>query len=297
MTHWPKDGGSFDPIEERAGLAAVAIIVLALILFALAYLVEQGFTGLDTGTVIASVATALLLGAMSVLIEQYTKNKLLNQEVDTILVNHQLGVRLVRERNIPRGVFTGMPSDILNGCRREFLTVAYSADNFIERNRAWVTSSLDSGKHIGLLVLHPDCLEQAEETEGRDISSHIQKTLAYCNQLIAEDPARAVYLRVRGYAGHFCFTGILVDRSIIEREKDFSQKGIASVQLKANFKSQHEGLVVTLRPGSPYSTYCTESCRQVWDRSCDLLGNDNKTSNSATDQGLGQDDLSVSRAK
>ena len=109
-----------------------------------------------------------------------------------------------------------------------------------------------------------------EHREGRDIGPHIQKTLGYCRQLIAEDSRRAKYLKVRGYAGHLYFTGAFVDRNIMQSENK-SHKGIVGVQIKANFKSQHEGIVLTFRPGSRYSTYYTDSCCEIWNRSSDLL--------------------------
>jgi hypothetical protein len=258
-------------VGENTILVTIALVILALVLFAFAYLLEKGITGISFATILASIATALLLSAFSFFIEQMSKEKILRKEVDTIFVKHHLGIRLLQERNIPRGAFTGMPNDILDRCGYEFVIVAYSADNFVERNRTWIINALDSGKNIGLLLLHPDNVQQAEQTEGRDIQPHIQKTLGYCRQLITEKSERAQNLKVRGYAGHFYFTGIFIDCFILQSDKNMTQRGVVSIQLKANFKSQHEGIVMTLRPGSQYSNYYTDSCREIWAQSRDLI--------------------------
>ncbi len=262
LKHW---------IGERPGVIAGAITILALILYAVAYIIERGFTGLTPGTLIASVATALLLASISVTIEQYIKAKLTDREINTIITIRDLGIEQIQERNVSRGLFSGLPTGILNACHHEVVVLAYAADNFIERNRPWIAESLDEGIRVGLILLHPDTLEQAEQTEGRNITAHIQKTLAYCNQLIFENPERAKQLYVKGYTEHIYFSGVFIDRTIICSDTKHTKLGLVSIQLKANFKSQHQGIVLTFSPESRYCDFYCKSCSEIWKRSCDLL--------------------------
>jgi len=258
-------------IGQRASFVAIGIFVLALILYAIAYIIERGFTGLSTGMVIAAVATALLLAAVSVTIEQYIKAKLSDQEVNTALKCREFGIQNLEERSLSRSIGLDLPTEILNACRSEVLVIAYSADNFIERNKSWVRKALDNGKSVGLLILHPEQLEQANQTENqRDIFPQIEKTLGYCKKIIAERSDRANHLKVRGYRGHFYFTGIFIDCNILQPSQS-APAGLVRIQLKANFKTQHEGLVLTFNPKSRYAIYYAESCRKIWNQAEDLL--------------------------
>jgi len=120
--------------------------------------------------------TALLLAAVSATIEQYIKAKLSDQEVNTALKCRELGIQNLEERSLSRSIGLDPPTEILNACRSEVLVIAYSADNFIERNESWVREALDNGKSVGLLILHPEQLEQANQTENqRDIFPQINK--------------------------------------------------------------------------------------------------------------------------
>lgn len=269
-------------IGQRSCFIAVGIFVLAFILYAIAYIIERGFTGLSTGMVIAAVATSFLLAGVSVTIEQYIKANLSDQEVNTALKCREFGIQNLEERSYSRGVNLDLPTDILNTYRREVLVIAYSADSFIERNNSWVKKALDNGKSVGLLILHPEQLEQSNQTEDhRDIFPQIEKTLGYCKKIIAESPARANYLYVKGYRGHFYFTGIFIDRNIL-RPSQSDPVGLVRIQLKANFKTQHEGLVLTFNPKSRYASYYAESCREIWNRAEDLLNAKEEATSSNT---------------
>jgi len=250
---------------------AGGIFVLSLILFALAYLLEKGFTGLSFGTVTAAIATSLLLAAVSVTLEQYIKARLTDHEINTALISRELGIKRIGERNALRGLFSGIPEEVLKQCYCEIVIIAYSAENFVERNREWIKQSLDNGKYIGLLVLDPDKLQQPEETERLDLNPYIQKTLGYCKQIISENPKRAEYLKVRGFTGHLYFGGVFIDRHIVQTNKANSSSGTVCIQLKANFKSHHEGIVLTFNPDSRYSSYYTDSCKEIWKTSKDLI--------------------------
>ncbi len=143
------------------------------------------------------------------------------------------------------------------------MVVAYAADNFVERNQPWIQASIANGIHIGLLILHPYHLKQAKETEGRDISAHINKTLSYTEQLINGLDQPKGSLEVRGYHEHIYYSGIFVDRNILN--KSTRKIGKVSIQAKANFKSQHQGLNLTFLPNSKYSDYYSESCLKIWE--------------------------------
>jgi len=250
---------------------AGGVFALALILYAVAYLIERGFTGLNKGTVIAAVATALLLAAVSVTIEQYIKAKLSDQEVNIALKCREFGIQNLEERSVSRGISLSPPHEVLKICRSEVLVIGYSADKFVEDCQPWIVEALDNGKYVGLLILHPEQLEQANQTETqRNIKPQIDKTLGYCKKFVAGSPKRAKHLRVRGYHGHFYFTGIFVDRSIVATSSA-SKNGPVRIQLKANFKSQHEGLLVAFNSNSRHATYYEESCREIWNQAEDLL--------------------------
>lgn len=258
-------------IGQRSSFVAGVVFVFALILYAIAYLVERGFTGLSTGTVIAAVATALLLAAVSVTIEQYLKARLSDQEVNIALKCREFGIQDLEERSLSRRVGLYPPAEILSTCRSEVLVIGHSADNFIERNKSWIPEALDNGKYVALLILHPEQLEQANQTEDRrDISAQIEKTLEYCKTFIEERSDRANHLKVRGYRGHFYFTGIFIDCNIVEPSTS-APAGLVRIQLKANFKSQHEGLVLEFNPKSKYAIYYAESCHKIWNQAEDLL--------------------------
>jgi hypothetical protein len=263
-------------IGQRPSLVAGGIFVLALILYAIAYLIERGFTGLSTGAVIAAVATALLLAAVSVTIEQYIKAKLSDQEVSTALKCREFGIQNLEERSVSRGIGLSPPHELLNICRSEVLVIGYSADKFVEDYQSWIVEALDKGKYVGILILHPEQLEQANYTERqRDIKPQIKKTLGYCKKFVDESPEREKRLWVRGYRGHFYFTGIFVDRSIVTTTPSPSTNGPVRIQLKANFKSQHEGLLLTFNSQSRHATYYEESCREIWNRAEDLNTKEN----------------------
>lgn len=261
-------------IIQNSNSIAGGIFVFALILLAIAYIIERGFTGLSTATIIAAVATALLLASVSVTIEQYIKANLSNQEVRIILKYREFGIYDLEERSTSRRVNIYPPAKILDACRSEVLIIAYSAENFVEANQSWIAKALDNNKYIGLLILHPEHLEQANQTEkGRNIKSQIGKTLEYCKALTKDSNRRAAHLKVKGYRGHFYFTGIFIDRNIwgLPINNPYQVNGLVRIQLKANFKSQHEGLVPTFNPQSNYASYYEESCREIWKRSEDLL--------------------------
>ncbi len=267
-------------LGARTNLLAATILGLSLVLYTIAYLLDKGLAGLTPGTVLAAVATALLLAAVSVTLEQYIKTKLTDGDVVSVLNSRRLGILQIQERNVLQGQITGMPSDILDSCRRELFIVAYAADNFVERHRSWIIDALDSGIRIGILVLHPDHLEQAEETEGLNIYSHVEKALVYNREILLDSGSGRDNFEVRGHQGHFYFTGIFVDRAITEESKTRSREGMVCVQLKANFKSQHRGIVLTLAHDSPYSEYYSDSCRELWRRSTSLANaTENKQSN------------------
>ncbi len=276
-------------LGERASLVAVGLFALALFLYALAYLLEKGFTALTPGTVIGAVATALLLAAVSVTIEQYIKTNLTDIDVTSVLRSRELGIQQIAERNIARGRFTGLLKGFLDECREEIVILAYAGDNFIERNRAWIKEALRHGTQVGLLILHPEQLEQADQTEGRDISSHIQKTLGYCRQLVAENPPGVEKFEVRGYTGHLYYTAIFVDRQIKNEVKGSEGTGRVCVQMKANYMSQHQGIVVTFNGKSPYSRYYTSSCRVLWQNSADLLEGNGLDDRNSVEQGAEAD--------
>ena len=261
-------------IGQKFNLIVGVLFLLALILYAVAYIIEKGFTGLSIVTITAAVATALLLTAVSVTIEQYIKANLSDQEVKTMLKCREFGVQNLEERSTFRRINIYPPANILHTCHSEVLVVAYSAENLVEANQSWITSALNNNKYIGLLILHPEHLEQANQTEkGRDIKSQICKTLEYCKALTKDSNRRAAHLKVKGYRGHFYFTGIFIDRNIwgLPISNSHQVNGLVRIQLKANFKSQHEGLVQTFNPQSKYAIYYEESCREIWKRSEDLL--------------------------
>jgi hypothetical protein len=258
-------------VGERAGALAVLLFCISLVLYGIAFLVEKGFTSLSPATFIAAIATALLLASVSVTLEQYIKTSLTDPEINSILVARKLGLHLIQERNVVQGMLTGMPSGMLDACNRELVIVAYSADNFVVRNRSWIIDSVKEGKHVGLLILHPDHLEQARQTERRDFRSQVDTPLGFCEQIVSECAGGPGSFRVRGYAGHFYYTGIFVDRHIFSGDSSSVHVGIVCIQLKANFRSQHEGIVLTLSPSSRYAEYYSISCRELWSESSDLL--------------------------
>jgi hypothetical protein len=155
-------------LSERATALAFVLFLLSLFLYTVAFLIERGLQALSPATVLAAIATALLLASVSVTIEQYIKAKLTDPEVVSVLNARRLGIIHVQERNVTQDLFTGLPSDVLDGCHHELLILAYAADSFITRNRSWLTDALDSGRQVGILILHPDHLEQAKQTERRD---------------------------------------------------------------------------------------------------------------------------------
>lgn len=256
-------------LSERATAIAVVLFLFSLLLYTVAFLVEKGVQFLTPATVIAAIATALLLASVSVTIEQYLKIKLTDPDIISVLAARKLGVVQVQERHVTQGSFTGLPPDVLEGCHHELLIVAYAADSFVTRNRSWLVEALDSGKRVGLLILHPDQLEQPRQTEGRDLRHHIQNTLAICEQILDERPARRDTFAIRGYPGHLYYTGLFVDRYILAGSS--VHKGLVGIQLKANYKTQHEGLVLTLAPSSKYAEYYSDSCKAVWDNGLNLL--------------------------
>lgn len=257
-------------IGKRASLVAGGLFIISLILYAVSYLIERGFTALSFGTIMAAVATALLLASVSVTIEQYIKAKLTDQEIDTIQTCREFGLQDVQERTLSRGQFAGLP-DLLDECRKEVLILAYAADNFIEQKMEWIIESLGRGINVGLLILHPKSLEQAEQTEERKFSAQTQKTLENCKLLIKKNTPGIENFKVRGYKGHLYFTGIFIDRCIIESPKKSIRPGRICIQLKANFKTQHKGILLTFTPKSRYAKYYTESCRDIWTKSEDLI--------------------------
>lgn len=258
-------------LGKRASLVTGGIFIIALVLYAIAYLIERGFTGLSFGTVIAAIATALLLASVSVTLEQYIKARLVDQEIATILTNRELGIQQISERDSLHGRFSGMPHEILSQCHSEIVILAYSAENFVERNQVWISESLDNNKYIGILLLDPAQLEHFNQIEGINLNDCINKTLGYCRKLISEKPKRSQYLKVKGFEGHFYFGGVFVDRYIVQPHNDTSRLGTVCIQLKANFKSQHEGIVLTFNSNSRYSNYYSDSCREIWERSKDLI--------------------------
>lgn len=251
-------------LGEKAGFLAVALFVASLVLYGVAFLTEKGFNAFSPATVIAAVATALLLAATSVTLEQYVKSSLTDHEVGFVLMARSLGLSVVKERNVLQGKMTGLPDDIKDNCNRELVVVAYSADKFITGAQQWIMDYVDEGKHVGLLILHPENNEQATETEGRDISSQIETTLSIAHQIASRCRGKAGSFEVRGFRGHFYFTGVFVDRHIMVGDPSSVHVGLVCVQLKANYKSQHEGLVLTLAKGSRYAGYYSSSCRAVW---------------------------------
>ena len=82
----------------------------------------------------------------------------------------------------------------------------------MERNRPWIIDALKRGTHIGLLILDPEYLEQAFQTEDRDITPNLDKTTGYCKQLKEQYPKEMENFEVRGYAGHLYYTGIFSDQ-------------------------------------------------------------------------------------
>lgn len=258
-------------LGEKAGVLAVLLFCISLILYGLAFLIEKGFSSLSPATIIAAVATALLLASASVTVEQYIKTSLTDPEINSILMARRLGLQLIQERNVTQDMFTGMPPAILERCNRELVIVGYSADNFVVRNRSWIIDAVKEGKHIGLLILHPNHLEQAKQTEKRDLSAQIDNALGLCEQIRLECAGATGSFRVRGYPGHFYYTGVFVDRYIFSGDPSSVHLGLVCVQLKANFRSQHEGIVMTLSSGSRYADYYSASCRQLWSESTDLL--------------------------
>jgi hypothetical protein len=258
-------------VGERAGALAILLFCIALVLYGIAFLIEKGLSSLSPATFIAAVATALLLASVSVTLEQYIKASLTDPEVNSVLMARKLGLQLIQERNVAQGLFTGMPPAILDACNRELVIVGYSADNFVVRNKAWIIDAVKEGKHIGLLILHPNNLDQAKQTEKRDLGSQIDTTLSLCGQLVSECAGAAGSFKVRGYPGHFYYTGIFVDRYIFSGNPSSVHVGLVCVQLKANFRSQHEGIVLTLSSNSRYAEYYSTSCRELWSESIDLL--------------------------
>lgn len=261
-------------IGQKFNLIVGVLFLLALILYAVAYIIEKGFTGLSIVTITAAVATALLLTAVSVTIEQYIKANLSDQEVKTMLKCREFGVQNLEERNTFRRINIYPPANILDTCHSEVLILAYSAENFIEANQQWIAKALDNNIYIGLLIIHPEHLEQAKQTEkGRNIKPQIDKTLGYCKALTKDSNKRAAHLKAKGYRGHFYFTGIFIDRNIwgLPINNPYQVNGLVRIQLKANYKSQHIGLLPTFNPQSYYATYYEESCREIWKRAEDLF--------------------------
>ena len=253
-------------IGERAGWVAGSLFVISLILYTFAYLIEKGFASLSLGTILAAIATAILLASVSVTIEQYIKTNLSEHELDMMQVCRDFGIQAIQERIVERGEFAGLP-DLLEECRAEVLIVAYAADNFIEKKREWIVQSLGRGIKVGLLILHPDNLEQPKETQGLNFAPQTQKTLNYCEKLRKSKTPGIENFIVKGYAGHLYFTGIFVDRYITEPPKKKVKYGRACVQLKANYKSQHKGILLTFSSKSRQLEFYIDSCRQLWKRS------------------------------
>jgi len=266
-------------LGERATAIALVLFLLSLFLYTAAFLVERGFQSLSPATIIAAIATALLLSSVSVTIEQYVKAGLTDPDITSVLAARKLGVLKIQERNASQGSFTGMPDDVLAECHHELIVVAYSADSFVNRNRAWLADALDSDKRVGLLLLHPDRLEQATQTERRDVRPHLDTTIGICEQILAEKPARRGNFIVKGYPGHVYYTGVFVDRCIMSGHS--VDRGTVRVQLKANYKTQHEGLVLTMSSNSRYAEFYSDSCKALWNNAVDLV---TSASNETADQ-------------
>ena len=94
-------------IGERAGWVAGSLFVISLILYTFAYLIEKGFASLSLGTILAAIATAILLASVSVTIEQYIKTNLSEHELDMIQVCRDFGIQAIQERIVERGEFAG----------------------------------------------------------------------------------------------------------------------------------------------------------------------------------------------
>jgi len=265
-------------LGERSPFVAAGLFGLALLLYGVAYLIERGFTALSPATLLGAIATAFLLASVSVTIEQYIKTRLTDPDLKSVLAARLLGIEEIGERNMAQSKFTGMPTDTLENCQRELLILAYSADNFVERKRWWIEEALDDGKYIGILILHPNTPEQGVETENRKLDYQAKKTIDLCKQIIAKNPSWSSRLALRGYQGHLYFTGVLVDRNILRPTARSVHLGRVCVQLKANYMTQHEGIVLTLSPGSPYSAYYSVSCRELWERAASLLSDSPKNS-------------------
>lgn len=261
-------------VSERAGALAILLFCIGFVLYGIAFLLEKGFSSLSPATVIAAVATALLLAAVSVTLEQYIKTSLTDPDVNSVLMVRKLGLQLIQERNVAQGLFTGMPAETLDACNRELVVVGYSADNFVVRNKSWIVDAVKEGKHIGLLILHPEHLDQAKQTEKRDLSSQIETTLGLCDQIVTECSGAPGSFKVRGYPGHFYYTGVFVDRYIFSGNPSSVHVGLVCIQLKANFRSQHEGIVLSLSRNSRYAEYYSLSCRELWSEAIDLLAAD-----------------------
>jgi len=281
-------------LAQRATAIAIILFLLSLCLYTAAFLVERGFQSLSPATILAAVATALLLSSVSVTIEKYVTSRLTDPDIVSILAIRQLGIAEIQERDVSSGLFTGMPPTLLTDCHHELLIVAYSADSFVNHQRKWLAQALDEGRVVGLLLLHPETLEQATQTELRDAGPHLQTTLGICKQLLAEKPDRKSNFKVKGHRGHFYFTGVLLDRFILEGES--IHKGTVRIQLKANYKTQHEGLVITLTPDSKYAQFYSDSCKALWNAAEDLLANEPR-SEDADEKTLRQSAGSPQRGK
>ncbi|MDA8019301.1 MAG: hypothetical protein MPN21_17815 [Thermoanaerobaculia bacterium] len=269
-------------IGERAGAIAALLFVTSLVLYGVAFLIEKGLSALSPATVTAAVATALLLASVSVTIERYIKTSLTDPEIEAVLRARQLGLERIQERNVTQGLFTGLPKNLLAKCTKELLVLAYSADNFVVRNSSWIVDAVKHGKHVGLLILHPDDLDQAKQTERRDLRSQIETTLGLCEKVVADCADSEGSFDVRGFAGHFYYTGIFVDRYIFSGSPDSVHVGPVCVQLKANYRSQHEGIVLTFRRDSRFADFYSASCRELWSEADELLPRANETNDRRT---------------
>lgn len=260
-------------LKRRFGLQPIqvysALFIIAIILYALAYIAKEGLKGLTLSTLLAAIATSVLIASVSLIVERLIKSILSEDEI--LSKTKSLGINNIGEREIFQIPGLIALESLFEGTHNEFLISGYSANYFTEYSQKTIPEALDNKKFVGILILHYDHLEQADQTEGRDISPQIKQTLDWCKKIINERPERKEFLKVKGFKSHFYFTGVFIDCSIIKQLNKNSQAGIVRIQLKANFKTQHEGLVLDFNYGSPYASYYADSCRKIWNESVDLL--------------------------
>lgn len=257
--------------KQRHVWISFLVLVAAFFLYGISYFFEKGFQTINPATLSAAVGTALLLASLSVLIDSWLKRQLSDRKLVLALKCEDCGIEDIEQRDVERNLKVTPPPEPFKLCREEIICLAPAGDYFVKHHLEKIGRMLDKGKYVGMLILHPDQPGQALETGDDHVPHAVEATIKLCRRLIKEKPERKEFLKVRGFRGHFYFSGILVDRFIVKPLSSSSKKQSVRIQLKANFMTQLKGIILTFNSPSLWADYYEQSCRRLWCASEELI--------------------------